>query len=243
MLYGGPTDLEVIDPDVRVVPDLPSGDHDVHPHQVEPLDLGLCHRQGGEDHRVGLAPGRQLAQEPGTLLLALDLVDEHVELGSAQHRGHAREHRAVEPRVELRHHDGHPSGLTPGERAGLRRDDVGQVVGDLPDPLAGRLADSRDAAESARDGGDRDARVPGDVGHVHFPGLSRHAPAHGGDDSDFANVCLRLLTKHCDVRHASPQTDVNVCVNGRRAMVAHRDDSALTCTNVGAVGREGQQRM
>ena len=90
VLHRGPADGMVVDLDMRVVADPAAGHDHLGTHDVQPFRLVLEHRQGDQHHRVDLAPGGQLGEEAVALDLAVDLVDQHVEVRRAQLVARAR---------------------------------------------------------------------------------------------------------------------------------------------------------
>ena len=92
-----PRRRDVVDAHVRVVEQCAAGDDHRHAEQVQLPALEVADREGDHDDRVDLALHRQVGEEPSTLTVVGDLVDERVEPLGAQHRQHAGQHRAVEP--------------------------------------------------------------------------------------------------------------------------------------------------
>jgi hypothetical protein len=140
---------QVVDADVRVAGHLPAGRDDVHAHEFQPVLFGFGDRHRQQHDGVDLAPGRQPFEEAAPVLGVVHVIEQHVEVGVAQHRLEPFEQRGEEPAGDVRHDDRDPPGGAAGQPGRLGGDHVGQALGHRPDPGPGVGRDVRAVAERA----------------------------------------------------------------------------------------------
>ena len=125
--------------------------HHVHAHHPQPLLLGLVDHEPDHHGRVHPPPGGQVLEEGPAVVGVGDEEEQQVDVGAAQARLEALEHRAEEPARQVRHHHGDPGpGGAAREAGGLGGRHVVEVGGGREHAVAGGGRHLRVVAQGAR---------------------------------------------------------------------------------------------